>query len=222
MCLLFEYISTLGMVDVAYIHPQSAKRNIQNVSGSEELRWLSCYDGLEYFRVTPLGAYCFGLTTEYTPPVISDRTRISVLPSQLIKTHSSLTTAERMVMDRYATKETDTTWQLSIAKMAVTIESGHGMDELRNFLTERDDQPLPEVIDGLFRKVENNTDVVTMAGNALIMECASATIAKNLIANKHVAKFCFAAGPKNLVVPVGKEKAFRKAINMLGYNIRVM
>jgi len=126
-----------------------------------------------------------------------------------------------MILDRYANEETETTWQLSVEKMAIAIESGHDIDTLRDFLTERDDQPLPEVVDGLLCKIEKNTDVITMAGNALIMECASANVAKELIASTHVAKLCFVAGFKNLIVPVGKEKAFRKAINMLGYNVRM-
>ena len=221
LCLLFEYIATLGLVDVAYTHPKNAKPDFRDLWGADEFEWLSDYDGLEYFRITPLGAYCLGLEKEYTPPVVSDRTRISVLPSKLIKIHSSLTTAERMILDRYANEETETTWRLSVEKMAIAIESGHDINTLRDFLTERDDQPLPEVVDGLLCKIEKNTDVITMAGNALIMECASANVAKELIASTHVAKLCFAAGSKNLIVPVEKEKAFRKAINMLGYNVRM-
>jgi len=41
----------------------------------------AAYDGLLYFRLTQLGAYCLGLTDKYVPTQVTVRATISVLPS---------------------------------------------------------------------------------------------------------------------------------------------
>ncbi len=66
LCFLFEYMATLGLLDVAYVHPGKAKVGWSKIF---EERFFSPYDGLIYFRLNALGAYCLGLTKEYTPPV---------------------------------------------------------------------------------------------------------------------------------------------------------
>ncbi len=65
LCLLFEYAATLGMVDVAYISPEDARDDYRGQWGTDDLNFLSRYDGLLYFRLNALGAYCLGLTDSY-------------------------------------------------------------------------------------------------------------------------------------------------------------
>ena len=60
LCLLLEYAATLGLIDVALIPPAGARRDYGGLWGTDELVYFSRYDGLMYFRVTPLGAYCLG------------------------------------------------------------------------------------------------------------------------------------------------------------------
>jgi hypothetical protein len=70
LCLVFEYAATLGMVDVAYIDPDHARDDYRDQWGTDDLSFLSRYDGLLYFRLNALGAYCLGLTDNYQAPVI--------------------------------------------------------------------------------------------------------------------------------------------------------
>ena len=65
LCLLFEYAATLGMLDIAYVHPEGAIDDLGGIWGADELEWLSRYDGLRAFRLNDLGAYCLGLTDDY-------------------------------------------------------------------------------------------------------------------------------------------------------------
>lgn len=52
-------LATLGVVEVAYRKPK--------------IEDTSCYDQIEYVRVTELGKYVFGLTDKYTPQADKDR-----------------------------------------------------------------------------------------------------------------------------------------------------
>lgn len=69
LCLLFEYAATLGLIDVAYTDPDNARPDFTHMWGADYLAYLSRYDGLHYFRLNPLGAYCLGLAEIYEPSV---------------------------------------------------------------------------------------------------------------------------------------------------------
>jgi len=65
--LLFEYVALLGLIDVAYLHPNDGILSLRSNDYYEST--LSRYDGL-YFRLTPLGAYCLGLSDRYQPAAL--------------------------------------------------------------------------------------------------------------------------------------------------------
>jgi len=58
LCVLFEYAATLGLIDVAHVPPAGARNDFHSIWGTDDLAFFSRYDGLVYFRVTPLGAHC--------------------------------------------------------------------------------------------------------------------------------------------------------------------
>ena len=64
---LFEYLATLGMIDIAYTGPVDARPDYDDAWGADEFVFLSRYDGLRYIRLNALGAYCLGLDTNYRP-----------------------------------------------------------------------------------------------------------------------------------------------------------
>ena len=49
--------------------------------GTDDLSYLSRYDGLMHMRLTNLGAYCLGLTETYSPPPAEARTVLTVRPN---------------------------------------------------------------------------------------------------------------------------------------------
>ena len=82
LCLLFEYVATLGMIDVAFTDPDGARTDFANLWGTDEMAWLSRYDGLQTFRLNPLGAYCLGLAAEYEPSTPPRRASLTVFPDR--------------------------------------------------------------------------------------------------------------------------------------------
>ena len=95
LCVLFEYAATLGMIDVAYIVPHGARPDFTRLSGTDDLEFLSRYDGLHYVRLTALGAYCLGLTERYTPSTAEPGASLTVYPDLRVQvTGAPLTAAE--------------------------------------------------------------------------------------------------------------------------------
>lgn len=134
---------------MTYVQPEGARQDFHNLWGADDLEFFSRYDGLLYFRLTPLRAYCLGLTDRYVPTRATARAIISVLPSLKVSvTGEALLPEEMLLMETYAEKESESVWYLDRARTMAALENGHQIAELREFLQAGDDQPLPETVEG--------------------------------------------------------------------------
>ncbi len=220
MCLCFEYMATLGMLDVAYIPPQQARRDYRDLWGVDELDFLSCYDGLMYMRLNSLGAYCLGLTKSYTPSEPHARTQLMVLPSLRVHITSGTPSSEEiLLLDAWAEKETETVWRLSADKILDAVENGHAITELREFLQARDTQGLPDKVEHFLATTAEKANALKPTGTALLIECPTAEMAKQIGEHKRTQRWCLRAGERHLVVKLEDELRFRKAARGLGYGL---
>jgi len=220
LCVLFEYAATLGLIDVAYVHPDGALLDYTGLPGSDELAWLSRYDSLQYFRLNALGAYCLGLADAYEPGAFLERTSLTVFPDLRVCAGEALSADERLMLETFAEAEAEGVWRLARDRTLAAFESGHDAEGLRAFLAARDDQPLPERVEGFLRNVERGAGALTARGTALLVECADEDVADRIAGDERVAKLCLRAGKKHLVVQTRAEAAFRKAVRDLGFGIR--
>jgi hypothetical protein len=62
LCVLFEYAATLGLVDVAYADPAGARDDFRGNWGTDDLDYLSRYDGLTAVRLNDAGSHLLGVT----------------------------------------------------------------------------------------------------------------------------------------------------------------
>ena len=219
LCLLFEYAATLGLIDVAYTDPGNARQDFTHLWGADDLEYLSRYDGLHYFRLNPLGAYCLGLAEAYEPSAPPAQAALTVYPGLWLQAPGPLSPDERLMLEIYANEEKDGVWRLDADKALNAIESGHDPDAFRRFLAARDDQPLPETVDGFLREAERGARALRVQGTAVLIECADAEIATRLATDAGTARLCQRAGERQLVVRTASEKAFRKAARALGYGM---
>ena len=219
LCLLFEYAATLGLIDVAYTDPKGARSDYWDMWGADELEYLSRYDGLEYFRLNSLGAWCLGVASTYEPDTRPACGALSVFPDLRLHARTGLSPDENLLLDTYANAESDDVWRLDRDKILAAIENGHAADELREYLAVRDEQPLPETVEGLLRNVERNARALRIQGPALLIECTDAEVAARLATDERTTKLCLRAGERHLVVRTKSEGAFRKAVRALGYGM---
>jgi len=81
MAFLFEYVATMGLLDVAYISPVSARNDFRERWGTDDISCLSRYDGLMFVRINPLGAWGLGLANTYEPKATAVERVLRVLPN---------------------------------------------------------------------------------------------------------------------------------------------
>jgi hypothetical protein len=220
LCFLFEYAAVLGIVDVAFVEPQCAHQNFRALWGSDDVAFLSRYDGLVYFRLTSLGAYCLGLRQAYDQAVTPRRAGLSVLPSLTVNVvHGPLAPEESLVLGTWANPISDTGWLLDRQRALAALETGHDVCELGEFLRSRDDQPLPETVDSFMRTVQELGKALRVVGPALLIECADANIAARIAVHPETAGLCSLAGDRRLVVRAEHEDRFRARVRMLGFGM---
>jgi hypothetical protein len=222
LCVLFEYAAALGIIDVAYIEPTEARNDFDDLWGTDDLEFLSRYDGLIYFRVTPLGAWCLGSVEDYTPAPIQPSVRLSVLPSlQVNVVGGNLSTEESLTLDTWAVESTDKSWRLDRQKAVGAIEKGRDIAELRAFLQAREDQPLPETVESFIQTTGKQGKALKISGTALLIDCENAEIAATIATHKETASLCIRAGDRQLVVRLENEEKFRNLVRILGFGMTV-
>lgn len=220
LCLLLEYVATIGMVDVAFIPPEHARADFHHMWGADELAYLSRYDGLLHFRLNSLGAHCLGLAEEYEPPVVAQRTAMQVFADRRVVAAGAPSAEEATILGTFATPEADAVWRLDTERIVLALEEGGDLDALRAFLAERDDQPLPETVEGFLERLGRNATALKMRGEAILIECADADVAAKLMGDSRIAKTCLRAGERHLVVRAKSERAFRNAARTMGYALK--
>jgi hypothetical protein len=222
LCFLFEYAATLGIVDVAYVEPHGARDDFRELWGAEDLEFFSRYDGLVYFRLTPLGAYCLGVTDNYTVAPLQPQVAFSVLPSLHVHVAKGrMSVEETLVLDTWAEKETEESWRLDRRKALQAMEKGHDIAELQTFLQAREAQTLPEPVEAFLKTTQKQGRALKIVGTALLIQCEDAEIAEMIATGKETAGLCLRAGERHLVVRPEHEEKFRALVRALGLGMAI-
>lgn len=221
LALLFEYAATLGMIDVAYADPQEACDDFRSLWGSDELSFLSRYDGLKHFRLTPLGAYILGIADDYRPVAVSSGDLVlSVLHSLQVKAVRGTPTAEEsLLLETWAIPLGAGNWRLDREKAIAAVEKGYDIAELQRFLESRDDMPLPPPVEAFISQCDRNGRALKTIGSALLIECRDGETADAVAGHKETAALCLSAGAKFLVVRTGHLEKFRERVRLLGFGL---
>jgi hypothetical protein len=218
LCLLFEYAATLGLVDVAFIPPAGARSDYDQLWGTDDLPFFSRYDGLLFFRITALGAYCLGTSESYEPLPVEVKPLLRVLHDMGIAAiGAELEQGDRLALDAYAVRVSDFVWRLEAGKLLAAAEDGRSVDEIREFLAARCGAALPDTVARLLEDVAERCSRLHDRGLARLIECEEPALAALVASDTRTRKHCMRAGERHLVVPASSEAAFRRALREVGY-----
>ncbi len=218
MAMLFEYAATLGLIDLAYIAPQGARRDYRNHWGADDYECLSRYDGLKYFRINRLGAWCLELAEDYQPEQIVVKRMWKVLANHdVVSTEYNPDLADTLFLDRVADRTSDRVWRLDRDKILAAVEDGLGIDALRDFLEEHCSEPVPANVQTFLADLRDRAGRLRDRGVVRMIECAEAETALILMADAKLKTICLLAGERNLVFPTAQESTVRSRLRKLGY-----
>jgi len=216
MVYFFEYLATLGMIDIAYIPPYYARDDYRDLWGADEIKFLSRYDGLLYFRLNALGEYCLGLNHQYHYEQ-AETTHLFEINEQfeLILTRNILPD-EQQILSLFA-KETDhKQWELSELLTLEAIEKGQNTEDFYDFLQQRCVQKLPLEVMDFFTEQNDKATAFSDGGRAQLIHSSSRLI-KFIVSEKTTKNLCQQVDSRSILVLDKKEKEFRKALKKMGY-----
>jgi len=217
LCFLFEYAATLGLIDIAYVHPRMALSDYCAQWGGEDLEWLSRYDGLRCFRITELGAYCLGLTGDFEQSLPRSGLKLAVLPSLRIQVRSGeISPSEKLQLETWAEPIKGDSWKLDHERSLEAIERGHKPTDFAEFLNKHDDQDLPDTVKGFLRNCERTGKALQICGEAFLVRCRDAETADLICAQKELEGHCYRSGETALTVTAEQLAKFRKVVRSLG------
>jgi len=217
LAFLFEYVATLGLIDVAYVHPDSARPDFLNQWGTDDLPFLSRYDGLLYIRLNPLGAYCLGFEIHYAPTEDEAPPLFRVRPDLEIELTGEPMPADRIMLEQFAEPIAADTWKITQNKILRAIEESRSIDEFHAFLASKADHALPVEVEQFFDDAKNRSEAMEEIGNARLIRCRTPALAKMIASDPLTQKFCMLAGERELVVPEKLEGKFRQALFKQGF-----
>lgn len=211
MAVVFEYAATLGLFDVRYVDPAGARDDFRDNWGADELEQLSRYDGLRAVRLNPLGAYALGASDAYQPSEAPapEQAVLKVLSNRDVVAIGTISTADRLMLDAYATATSERVWAVEASGLLTAIQAGRSLDQFVEFLASRSAGELPAAVTTLIADVTDRVRALRDAGMIRLIECSDPAVATLIARNRRLQRVCRPLGDRYLAVEVGHEPAFR-------------
>ena len=221
LAFLFEYAATLGLIDVAYVPPAGARDDFGALWGTDVLACMSRYDGLLYFRINNLGAWCLGQVERYVPTPFEARPILKVLPNMDVVATERPPPDDVLFMEQFAEPTSEYVWAIRREKVLSALEDGLTVDALLAFLEAKSDGLLPDNVVLFMAEQDERVSRLVDRGTALLIEAQDAVLAQLIANDPRTRSLCLLAGERHLAVPKQNERAFRRALRQMGYGVRM-
>ena len=219
---LFEYVATMGLIDVLYIPPEYCRLSHRYMTPIAHR-----YQGFLGFRLNALGLYCLGKKSQYQPSrMVTQTSSAPIESSAFLEVYPNLTivvdldnfsTGDRLLLELYTQQVAEAVWELSEQKCLEALDKGHQIAALQTFLERSSGEKLPPSVLEFLKDLDDRSRALQDRGMAILLECANETIAEQLATDRGTQKYCFRVNDRFLVIPIAKKTAFQKGLNRLGY-----
>ena len=219
LAFLFEYAATMGLIDIAYIPPVAARLDYSDLWGVDDLDCLSRYDGLLYFRLNGLGAWCLGLAEKYIPAEPKVEQLLKILPNLDVVATAPLPPGDVLMLEQFAEKTSDVVWKINALKILKVLEDGGSVPEMMTFLKAKGGDNLPENVSIFFQEIIDRASHLVDRGQVRLIEAQDAALAQLIVNDRRLKSGCMLADERYIVVPADLEKIFRHVLRELGYGL---
>ncbi len=230
--LIFEYMATLGIVDIAYTLPslteEDKKSDLSSLTYYDKnnispYSYLSIYDGLRYFRINKLGAYILGMEKEFKYETQIQKF-IQILPNMeiVIVKKDNLPFTFVNFLEDFTEKTGDYIYKITRNSILKGLENNISLEEMFSFLENYSLNKIPDSLRSLFEEIKEKTKSITYTGKALLLKVINPFTANIIINHPSLKNKCFYFEKNNiLVVPENEVTLFKKVLKDMGYFVRL-
>jgi Helicase conserved C-terminal domain len=224
---LWEYVGTLGLIDIAYTYPEDSVRDVGRLYGFDE-EYVSRYDGLLGIRLTPLGAYVLGLTDEYRSGIVDpsqEKPSLRVLPNLdvVVLDVAALTPADRALLERIGAPQSQGVYRLDRGRILEATEQGVTLERVQELLVRKSgvaDEELPQTVRVFLADVDRRASAIRETGRMVLLESKDPYLLIELANKPSLRAFvCLASigDSPALLVPEAHQARARRELLKLGY-----
>jgi len=228
LAVLWETLATIGAVDIAYLLPEEANYQAE-VYYYDEL-YFSLYDGLKYFRINPLGAYLFGQRAEYAPFARSRPPFLQAVADPSASPHGvilrviapeQVTPSDKLMLTTVAVPLDDGSYRIDLDSLLTALEQEHDLQAALAYIQEWHNGPVPDELTTLFREGIARGKAFSVPAAALTINVEDPELARMVVADDKLKRFCRLAGDRTIVIPANRERAFRNRLRELKYVVPI-
>ena len=222
LVVLMEYLATFGVIDLACTDPKKSGYSLGNLQ-DYVTRPLSRYDGLKYFRLTPLGAYLLGQTKEYQLSSVREPEALLEYAENfqlILRSASALNPNDRILLERFSVRLGETLYRMDPRRTVEAFEEGFKLDEALTFLERKTLQPAPAEVTAFFERLRKRSTVLTRKGEAVLYQVKDLEIMKSLLSDEVLGELCVLAEDHQLVVQAKFEEAFHRRLHELEAGVK--
>jgi hypothetical protein len=211
---IWEYLGTLGAVDVAFVDDEYASFVDADEYNDEPI---SLFDGLVSFRINPWGAFLLGQADEYTPAQPKQKAVFTIDANKQLHLIADLLPNEQLQLEAMATQINETTYQLSELTLLTAVESGQQLDHLTAFLQANHQGELTPFIANWLAQLKKNEGAFKEMETAVLIQLTPAKLMALTKEDTILAKLCQKIDSKTVLVRSSQQTRFRKRLKELGY-----
>jgi len=211
---IWEYLGTLGAVDVAFVDEEYASFVDADRYNDEPI---SLFDGLVSFRINKWGAFLLGQAGEYTPAEPEQKALFVIGTNKELLLTANLLPNERLQLEAMATQIDERTYQLSELTILTAVESGQQLDHLITFLQANHRGELTPFISNWLAQLKKREGAFKEMETAVLIQLKSAKLMTLVKGDKTLAKLCQKIDTKTVLVKSSQRTRFRKRLKELGY-----
>lgn len=203
-----------GMVDIAYNLPKN------DLFQEKDKEYLSVFDGLQYIRLTKLGAYILGLTEKHEVKFEEEKANIILDERRLIINIEGNDILKTLALERIADKIGDNHYRVDYTSFLKECSSKKDITQKMKFFKEEISSKPPEVwqdfLNDIVKKINPLTPEKTMAVYKLTPDQELISlVAKDEILREHI----FKAEDYRIVIEASNVKKVKKRLGEFGYFI---
>ena len=224
---LWEYVATLGLIDIAYTYPEDSARDVGRLYGFDD-EYLSRYDGLLGVRLTPLGAYVLGLADEYRPALVDpsrEKLSLRVLPNLdlVVLDMAALTPMDRLLLERVGVPQSQGVYRLDRERILEATAQGVTLERVRELLVRNSGvaaEELPQTVRVFLADIDRRASAIRETGRMVLLESKDPYLLAELANKPSLRAFvCLAsiADRPALLVPEAHQARARRELLKLGY-----
>ncbi|MGP8330180.1 MAG: hypothetical protein ACT6FF_07680 [Methanosarcinaceae archaeon] len=208
------FFAAFGMLDIAYNLPVNEKYR------TKKNQYLSIYDGLQYVRLTKLGAYVLDLSTEYELEYTIESAKISLDTKRLMIDIQGNDLVKRMALDRIGEKINENCYKINFKSFLKDCHSKTDIKKKVELFKKQICENPPQIWEDFLVEINHKIDPLKNKPTMQVFQLKQHKELISLFAKDEILKkITFKAEDYHIIVAESNVKRIRKRLEEFGYFI---